>query len=216
MQDEVARPEEAWLTLLVVGGWEAAESHQGANAEDRAVIYVWTELADGLREAVSLSQPDWCLINVSDPGWAERALVSIRSVYPGLSIAVLGEPSDYGLAELWFRRGVRVYIGLDSSIVRALGCMRASTELDCLVMERRANEALLADQLMAAPALLEGARLSEREVEVIRLLREGLATDDVAIRLGLSKRTVEWHLTHLYNKLGARNRVDLINMTRQF
>jgi len=52
--------------------------------------------------------------------------------------------------------------------------------------------------------------LSQREIEVLRLLADGVATDDVARRLSISTRTVRTHIQHLMYKLQVHNRRDAI------
>jgi DNA-binding CsgD family transcriptional regulator len=51
--------------------------------------------------------------------------------------------------------------------------------------------------------------LTPAERDVVRLVSEGLANYDIATRLFVSPRTVQSHLTHVYNKLGVRSRVQL-------
>jgi predicted ATPase/class 3 adenylate cyclase/DNA-binding CsgD family transcriptional regulator len=53
------------------------------------------------------------------------------------------------------------------------------------------------------------ASLTHSERDVVRLVREGLANNDIATRLFISRRTVQTHLTHVYTKLGLTSRVDL-------
>jgi DNA-binding CsgD family transcriptional regulator len=53
------------------------------------------------------------------------------------------------------------------------------------------------------------ASLTPAELDVVRLISEGLANNDVATRLFVSPRTVQSHLTHVYNKLGLTSRVQL-------
>jgi DNA-binding CsgD family transcriptional regulator len=55
------------------------------------------------------------------------------------------------------------------------------------------------------------AHLTERELEILRLVADGLSVKQVASRLALSPRTVESHLGKLYRKLGARNRVQALS-----
>jgi predicted ATPase/class 3 adenylate cyclase/DNA-binding CsgD family transcriptional regulator len=53
------------------------------------------------------------------------------------------------------------------------------------------------------------ASLTPTEVEVVRLVEEGLGNKDIAARLFISHRTVQTHLTHVYSKLGLTSRVQL-------
>ena len=52
--------------------------------------------------------------------------------------------------------------------------------------------------------------LSEREIEVIRLLEEGFSNQEMAARLHISLNTVKAHLKSIYGKLGVNNRVQAI------
>ncbi len=63
-------------------------------------------------------------------------------------------------------------------------------------------------QLVPAPKPLVGssAGLTAREVEVLRLVAQGLTDAQVADQLIISPRTVNWHLTVIYSKLGVSSR----------
>jgi len=70
---------------------------------------------------------------------------------------------------------------------------------------------LLSGDDPVAPARPEGARtypagLTAREVEVLRLLAQGLTYAQIADKLVISRRTVNWHATSLYSKLGVTSR----------
>jgi DNA-binding NarL/FixJ family response regulator len=54
------------------------------------------------------------------------------------------------------------------------------------------------------PSYLAG--LTAREVEVLRLVARGLTDTQVAEQLVISPRTVNWHLTAIYSKLGVSSR----------
>ena len=53
------------------------------------------------------------------------------------------------------------------------------------------------------------ASLTRAELDVVRLVSEGPGNKDVAVRLFVSPRTVQAHLTHIYTKLGLTSRVQL-------
>jgi predicted ATPase/class 3 adenylate cyclase/DNA-binding CsgD family transcriptional regulator len=54
------------------------------------------------------------------------------------------------------------------------------------------------------------ASLTPTELDVVRLVSEGLTNNDIATRLFVSPRTVQTHLTHVYTKLGLSSRVQLV------
>jgi DNA-binding NarL/FixJ family response regulator len=67
----------------------------------------------------------------------------------------------------------------------------------------------LADELAPhSPADHYPAGLTDREVDVLRLVAKGLTSADVGQRLFLSSRTVEWHLSSIYTKVDARSRTE--------
>jgi LuxR family maltose regulon positive regulatory protein len=58
------------------------------------------------------------------------------------------------------------------------------------------------------PELIE--TLSEREIEVLQLIAEGLTNREIAARLFLSVNTVKVHSSNIYGKLGAHNRTQAV------
>ena len=64
-----------------------------------------------------------------------------------------------------------------------------------------------------SPQGLESARgeLSERELEIIELVATGLTNSEIASQLMISKRTVDNHVSNVFAKTGAKNRIALIN-----
>jgi DNA-binding CsgD family transcriptional regulator len=53
--------------------------------------------------------------------------------------------------------------------------------------------------------------LSERELEIIELVATGLTNLEIARKLTISKRTVDNHVSNIFTKTGAKNRVALLN-----
>ncbi len=68
-----------------------------------------------------------------------------------------------------------------------------------------------------SPALIEAAvePLSDRELEILRLIAANRSNQEIAQELVLSLSTVKWHITNLFGKLQARNRLEAVNRARE-
>jgi len=55
------------------------------------------------------------------------------------------------------------------------------------------------------------SELSEREIEIVDLVARGLTNQEIAAALTISKRTVDNHVSNIFTKTGAKNRVALLN-----
>lgn len=53
--------------------------------------------------------------------------------------------------------------------------------------------------------------LSEKEKRVIELACQGITSQEISGHMAISKRTVDFHLYNIYNKLGVKNRIQAIN-----
>jgi DNA-binding NarL/FixJ family response regulator len=66
------------------------------------------------------------------------------------------------------------------------------------------------DSLKKVNAVATGNSLTKQESVVTKLAQQGLTNADIASRLNLSERTVEFHLRKIFPKLGVTNRVQLL------
>jgi two-component system, NarL family, response regulator YdfI len=140
----------------------------------------------------------------------ERLLASI----PGL-LAVLvltsDPPSEHSLAKLPVRAwGI---LGEDSRAEELLAAIQA-LHLGLLVgdptLARPALARLLFAESDAAGPLVES--LTERELEVLQWLAQGLANKQIASQLGISEHTVKFHVSSIYSKLDATNRAEAVRL----
>ena len=83
-------------------------------------------------------------------------------------------------------------------------------EFSTLASARAAG--LSADAILIAPSDVEDVTepLTEREIQVLELLAEGLPNKAIATRLGVSDQTIKFHVSAIYGKLGAANRTDAV------
>ncbi|MCW5874651.1 MAG: response regulator transcription factor [Anaerolineales bacterium] len=94
---------------------------------------------------------------------------------------------------------------------------------DCSEQELAAAVLALHEGLIAAPPALLSAllapasietpleeELTERELDVLQLLAEGMANKQIALQLGISEHTVKFHSSSIYAKLGITNRTEAV------
>ena len=70
------------------------------------------------------------------------------------------------------------------------------------------------DAVVAGKSLDENLdeQLSDRELEILQLIAEGLTSAEIAVKLEISKRTAETHRTNIMRKLGINSQIEIIRM----
>lgn len=174
-----------------------------SSAEDIEVV---GSAADG-RDAVSLildRSPDVVLMDLSMPGTdgieATRQLTAAGST---ARIVVLTSFNEQSKVVAAVEAGAVGYILKDAEPERLLDAIRAAAAGGA-PLDPRAATALLAPRSQAPAA----ADLTPRELDVLRLVAEGLASKQIARRLDISEKTVKAHLTHVYQRLGVSDRTQ--------
>ena len=117
--------------------------------------------------------------------------------------------------EAWQPAGVHHELGLELShpssqvnvIVWSRGQGRDFDERDRLVLR------LLRPHVDAAVRRLTAPRITERQRQVLLLVREGCSDAQIARRLGVTEATVGKHLERIYVRTGARNRAQAVRLT---
>ncbi|MFI5610043.1 helix-turn-helix transcriptional regulator [Amycolatopsis sp. NPDC051903] len=104
----------------------------------------------------------------------------------------------------WLRRGGR-RINARAELRLAADLF---TRIGATAFADRAHRELLATAESVKPAEDDGP-LTTHEAFIARLARDGLTNREIAARLVLSPRTVEWHLSKIFTKLGITSRRQL-------
>jgi two-component system NarL family response regulator len=154
------------------------------------------------RRAVQLatqSQPELALVDFRMPRLAGTDLiVALREVAPETKIVVYTAEGDEELARSVLAAG-------------AVALVLKEAPLADLV---RALEAALAGRSYLDPALAKdaapGRKLTQRELDVLGLLAEGLQHEEIGRRLGISSETVRTHLRKASDRLGAATRTQAV------
>jgi DNA-binding NarL/FixJ family response regulator len=117
-----------------------------------------------------------------------------------------------GLATAWadmLRQGVRAVLPTNATGPQIAAATEAAAA-GLVVLHPSELETLLQTQAASeAPEVLPEA-LTAREIEVLRLLAEGLGNKEIASRLSVSEHTVKFHVASIMGKLGAASRTEAV------
>ncbi|MFG3113462.1 response regulator [Streptomyces sp. NPDC048197] len=181
-------------------------------------IEVVGSAADG-EEAVQLvarSAPDVVLMDLRMPRCdGVEATRRIRAEHPGTQVVVLTTYADDDSLFPALQAGARGYLTKDADgdeIVRAIddvlsGEAGLAPKIQRRLLERFTEPARTVPQPPPEPP--DG--LTAREVEVLRLVAEGLSNPEIARTLHVSTATVKTHINNLFAKAGLRDRAQAIH-----
>jgi DNA-binding NarL/FixJ family response regulator len=184
----------------LLGAW--GHDVVGQASDGRAAV----ELADRL-------QPDLVLMDVRMPGMSGlEATAAIRAHHPDIAIVMLTVSEDEGDLFTAIKSGAQGYLlkNLESGQLRAMleAVERGEAAITPATAGRIIEEFLRRERRMGEPPD-DPDRLTDRELDVLRLVTAGLRNKEIAARLGISENTVKFHLRNILEKLHAASRTEL-------
>lgn len=168
-------------------------------------------------EAIAVARaerPDVFVMDLGLPGTSGiEATRRIAEASPPTAILVLTVHDDVAYLRKAFDAGARGYLVKDAADVELVLAVRQVASGEEYV-HPRLGAALLGPGA-AGRVVGPGGELSEREVEVLRLVALGHTNAEIAGELYVSVRTVETHRAHVQQKLGIKARADLVRYARE-
>lgn len=140
----------------------------------------------------------------------------MRMVHPGTRAVLLLDSSKDEVVLDAFRAGAKGIFGRTDSLELLSKCVRCVYQGQIWACSRHVSIALgaLANSPVMRPMNAKGmSLLSERELQVVGCLREGLSNREIAKRLNLSQHTVKNYFFRIFDKLGVSSRVELLYMS---
>ena len=179
-------------------------------------------------EALALAerlQPDLALVDLSlRNGDGVELLKDLRVRQPRLLTLVLSMHDEALYAERALRAGARGYVMKQEKLDRLLLAISRVLAGAIYVSDQVAARAVQRLAVGGVPGALEMPqsldsyveRLTDRELQVFRLIGRGLGTRLIADNLHLSRKTIESHREHIKTKLGLRDGSELVQRAIQW
>ena len=170
--------------------------------------------AKGALEAAKREHPDACLLDVHMPGGGPAAASSITAQLPDTVILMLSVSREEKDLLESLRRGAVGYLLKDMNPSRLSSAVRAALHGEAMVPRTLLPHLL--EELRDVPHSESRAHalpgLTPRQREVLKLMKEGAGTGEIADRLLLSQVTVRRHISTIMARLGASSRAEALQL----
>ena len=170
------------------------------------------EARDGV-EAVNKAKelsPEVVLMDLRMPELdGVEAMNQIKSAKPNTKFIILTTYSDDDYIFRGIEAGARGYLLKDAPREELFKAIRAVHRGESLIQPVVASKVLdrLTELSRRAPS---GEELSERELEVLRLIAKGAANKEIGVELSIAQSTVKTHISTIFQKLGVTDRTEAV------
>src|SRR5271165_2027665 len=188
------------------------------NREPDLMVCGEAEEAAGALQGITATRPDFLIIDISLNGPDGLDLLkSIRIRFPNLPVLILSMHDETIYAERALRAGAHGYIMKQEASEKVLFAVRQILDQKVYVSDRIANR-MLQQYISGSNTEKQSpvALLSDRELEVFRLIGEGHSTRKIADELHLSVKTVESYQAHIKDKLSLKSGRELVQRAIQW
>lgn len=187
--------------------------------EDGFEVVAEAASADEALRAVHATRPDLCLLDIVMPGGGIEAAERIDAEVPGTSVVMLTASSNDDNLFRSVRAGALGYLLKDTDPdrlpVALRGVLNGEASIPRTLVARLVEEFRERSKRRVPTMRRRGLDLSEREWDVLELLRDGRTTKEIALEFDLSDVTVRRHISTMVRKLGVEDRAGAIALVEE-
>ena len=169
------------------------------------------------RGAVDLAlalRPELVLMDVAMPGGGMEATREITAAAPAIAIVMLTASEDIDDLFEAIKAGARGYLlkNLEASELRGMleAIGRGEAAITPAIAARILGELARPERPIETRDAGDPDALTERELDVLRLVVAGQRNKEIAADLGISENTVKFHLRNILDKLHAHSRTEIV------
>ncbi len=162
-------------------------------------------------------RPDVAIVDLTlDEGNGLDLIKDIRAQDAKLPVLVLSMHHEDLYAERAIRAGARGYVMKREPVGMVVAALRKVLDGHMALSENMVSRLLVKDREKKSPTGSPAESLSDRELEVFRLLGHGMGTSQIAAKLCVAASTVETHRASIKQKLGLACATELVARAAQF
>jgi len=175
---------------------------------DFEVIKVYDNTKSMIEEISDL-RPDIAILDINiHPFSGIEAAKMIKKLAPGTKIIGVSMHNQPSFAKKMIRNGAMGYVTKSSNkseMYEAIRAVMKGEKYICTEIQRN-----ITNQLLMGEDDNKISKLTEREIEIIKMIKNGSTNKEIAEALFLSPRTVETHRARILKKLGLKNSLSLV------
>lgn len=180
--------------------------------ESAGDIEVIAEAGDGLEAQALIQQhkPDVAVLDIQMPKATGIEVTRwVRAHLPEVGVLILTAYDDDPYVMAVLQAGANGYVLKTASLEDLTQAVRDVHEGKS-ALDPKVTQKLMAQLFKRSPSTTPVEALTERELEVLRLVARGYTNKAIGVQLGISDRTVQGHLAHIFAKLQASSRTEAV------
>jgi len=180
------------------------------NSDERfSVVGICNDTSEKSIETVKTKRPDVVIMDINiQPTSGIEATKLVKKGSPGTKVIGVSMHNQPSFAKRMLKNGALGYVTKSSNkseMFEAIETVVTGKIFVCKEIQENLSKQVFEDD--ETPDI---SKLSEREVDVLKLIKDGLSSKEIADKLFLSSRTVEVHRSNILKKLNLKNTASLL------
>jgi DNA-binding NarL/FixJ family response regulator len=180
------------------------------NSDERfSVVGICNDTSEKSIESVKTKRPDVVIMDINiQPTTGIEATKLVKKGSPGTKVIGVSMHNQPSFAKRMLKNGALGYVTKSSNkseMFEAIETVVTGKIFVCKEIQENLSKQVFEDD--ETPDI---SKLSEREVDVLKFIKDGLSSKEIADKLFLSSRTVEVHRSNILKKLNLKNTASLL------